>query len=108
MGASIMPPPGQRCIVVDDLRLAFFIGVREHEKQARQEVSITIWTPIDLSGLARLEELRSLRIDFGLGGWRSAFYCIFWAWGSGHWLARVRASRAMASTSSGRFFNQPS
>jgi dihydroneopterin aldolase len=42
LGASIMPPPGQRCIVVDDLRLAFFIGVREHEKQARQEVSITI------------------------------------------------------------------
>ena len=34
------------------------------------EVSITIWTPIDLSGLARLAELRSLRIDFGLGGWR--------------------------------------
>jgi len=42
LGASIMPPPGQRCIVVDDLRLAFFIGVHEHEKQARQEVSITI------------------------------------------------------------------
>ena len=42
MGASIMPPPGQRCIVVDDLRLAFFIGVHEHEKRARQEVSITI------------------------------------------------------------------
>jgi hypothetical protein len=33
-------------------------------------VSITIWTPVDLSGLARLAELRSLRIDFGLGGWR--------------------------------------
>ena len=42
MGASIMPPPGQRCIVVDDLRLAFFIGVHEHEKRSRQEVSITI------------------------------------------------------------------
>jgi FolB domain-containing protein len=42
VGASIMPPPGQRCIVVDDLRLAVFIGVHEHEKQARQEVSITI------------------------------------------------------------------
>jgi FolB domain-containing protein len=42
VGVFIMPPPGQRCIVVDDLRLAFFIGVREHEKQARQEVSITI------------------------------------------------------------------
>jgi dihydroneopterin aldolase len=35
-----MPPPGQRCIVVDDLRLAVFIGVHEREKVARQEVSI--------------------------------------------------------------------
>ena len=42
MGASIMPPPGQRCIVVDDLRLDVFIGVHEHEKQARQQVSITL------------------------------------------------------------------
>src|SRR4249920_3398351 len=42
LGASIMPPPGQRCIVVDDLRLAVFIGVHEHEKQSRQEVSITL------------------------------------------------------------------
>ena len=42
MGAAIVPPPGQRCIVVDDLRLAFFIGVHEHEKRARQEVSITL------------------------------------------------------------------
>ena len=43
MGAAIMPPPGQRCIVVDDLRLDLFIGVHEHEKQARQQVSITIY-----------------------------------------------------------------
>ena len=35
------PDPGQRCVVVDDLRLRFFIGVHEHEKRARQEVSIT-------------------------------------------------------------------
>ena len=35
-----------------------------------RRVSITIWTPVDLSGLERLAELRSLRIDFGLGGWR--------------------------------------
>jgi 7,8-dihydroneopterin aldolase/epimerase/oxygenase len=40
--APIVPDLGQRCIVVDDLRLRFFIGVHEHEKQARQEVSITI------------------------------------------------------------------
>jgi 7,8-dihydroneopterin aldolase/epimerase/oxygenase len=40
--ASIFPDPGHRCVVIDDLRLRFFIGVHEHEKQARQEVSITI------------------------------------------------------------------
>jgi dihydroneopterin aldolase len=42
VGASLMPPRGQRCIVVDDLRLDVFIGVHEHEKQARQQVSITL------------------------------------------------------------------
>ncbi len=35
-----------------------------------KRVAITIWTPVDFSGLARLAELRSLRIHFGLGGWR--------------------------------------
>jgi FolB domain-containing protein len=43
VGASILPPPGQRCIVVDDLRLDVFIGVHVHEKQARQQVSITLY-----------------------------------------------------------------
>ena len=38
----IVPDPGQRCVVVDDLRLRFFIGVHEFEKRARQEVSITV------------------------------------------------------------------
>jgi 7,8-dihydroneopterin aldolase/epimerase/oxygenase len=42
VSASIMPPPGQRCIVVDDLRLDLFIGAHEHEKKARQQVSITL------------------------------------------------------------------
>jgi FolB domain-containing protein len=42
VGASILPPPGQRCVVVDDLRLAVFIGVHDYEKAARQEVSITL------------------------------------------------------------------
>lgn len=42
MGVPIIPPPGRRCIVVDDLRLGIFIGVYEHEKRARQEVSITL------------------------------------------------------------------
>src|SRR5262249_17627028 len=39
--ASIVPDVGQRSIVIDDLRLSFFIG--EHEKQAKQEVSITVY-----------------------------------------------------------------
>jgi 7,8-dihydroneopterin aldolase/epimerase/oxygenase len=43
MTTSIVPDVGQRCIVVDDLRLSFFIGVHEHEKLARQEVSITVY-----------------------------------------------------------------
>jgi dihydroneopterin aldolase len=41
--ASIVPDAGQRCIVVDDLRLSFFIGVHEREKLAQQEVSITVY-----------------------------------------------------------------
>jgi dihydroneopterin aldolase len=41
--ASIVPDVGQRSIVIDDLRLSFFIGVHEHEKQAKQEVSITVY-----------------------------------------------------------------
>src|SRR5262245_23249678 len=41
--ASIVPDVGQRCIIVADLRLPFFIGVHEHEKQAKQEVSITVY-----------------------------------------------------------------
>ena len=42
MGVPIVPPPGRRCVVVDDLRLAFFIGVYEQEKRSRQEVSISL------------------------------------------------------------------
>jgi dihydroneopterin aldolase len=42
-GAPIIPEMGQRCVVIDDLRLRFFIGVHEHEKRARQEVSITVY-----------------------------------------------------------------
>jgi dihydroneopterin aldolase len=57
VGASIMPPPGQRCIVVDDLRLKLFIGVHEHEKAARQEVSITIHMFMPDAGPARSDDL---------------------------------------------------
>jgi dihydroneopterin aldolase len=57
VGASILPPPGQRCIVVDDLRLAFFIGVHDYEKAARQEVSITIHMFMPDAGPARSDDL---------------------------------------------------
>ena len=40
--AAVTPDLGERCVVIDDLRLRFFIGVHEHEKKARQEVSITV------------------------------------------------------------------
>ena len=43
----------ERCIVVDDLRLAFFIGVHEHEKRARQEVSITVYMLVPETGATR-------------------------------------------------------
>jgi dihydroneopterin aldolase len=42
MGGPIIPGAGQRCVVIDDLRLKLFIGVHEHERRARQEVSITV------------------------------------------------------------------
>jgi hypothetical protein len=35
-----------------------------------QRASITIWSAADFSALARLGELRSLRISFGMSGWR--------------------------------------
>jgi 7,8-dihydroneopterin aldolase/epimerase/oxygenase len=57
VGASILPPPGQRCIVVDDLRLAVFIGVHEHEKAARQEVSISIHMFVPDAGPSRSDDL---------------------------------------------------
>lgn len=57
MAASIMPPPGQRCIVIDDLRLDLFIGVHEHEKQARQQVSITIHMFMPDAGPSRSDDL---------------------------------------------------
>jgi dihydroneopterin aldolase len=37
-----LPGPGERCVVVHDLRLRMFIGVHDYEKRARQEVSITV------------------------------------------------------------------
>jgi len=58
VGTSILPPPGQRCIVVDDLRLDVFIGVHEHERQARQQVSITLHMFVrDAAATARSDDL---------------------------------------------------
>ncbi len=58
MAAPIMPPQGQRCIVVDDLRLAVFIGVHEHERRARQGVSITLHMFVsDDAATARSDDL---------------------------------------------------
>lgn len=58
MGVPIFPPAGRRCIVVDDLRLQIFVGVHEHEKGARQEVSFTLCmiVPDDLA-TARSDDL---------------------------------------------------
>ncbi len=37
---------------------------------ALERVTISLWSPVDLSALAQLGELRSIRINFGVGGWR--------------------------------------
>ncbi len=42
MARPIIPPPGERCIVIDDLRLDLFIGVHDFERKARQPVSVTL------------------------------------------------------------------
>jgi 7,8-dihydroneopterin aldolase/epimerase/oxygenase len=39
---GMLPSLGERCVLIEDLRLRLFIGVLQHEKQARQEVSITV------------------------------------------------------------------
>jgi dihydroneopterin aldolase len=55
--APSIPVVGQRCVVIDDLRLRFFIGVHAHEKQARQEVSITIHMFVPESGAPPSDDL---------------------------------------------------
>ncbi len=52
-----MPPPGRRCVVVDDLRLAFFIGVFPQERLARQEVSITLHMLVLDAGPTRSDDI---------------------------------------------------
>jgi len=55
--APIIPDVGHRCVVIDDLRLSLFIGVHEHEKLARQEVSVTIYMSVADSGAATSDDL---------------------------------------------------
>jgi 7,8-dihydroneopterin aldolase/epimerase/oxygenase len=52
-----MPPPGRRCVVVDDLRLEFFIGVFAQERLARQEVSITLHMLVPDAGPTRSDDI---------------------------------------------------
>jgi 7,8-dihydroneopterin aldolase/epimerase/oxygenase len=56
-GGAIIPDIGQRCVVIDDLRLRFLIGVHEHEKRARQEVSITVHMFVPEAGGPPSDEL---------------------------------------------------
>jgi 7,8-dihydroneopterin aldolase/epimerase/oxygenase len=55
--APIIPEVGQRCVVIDDLRLRFFIGVHAHERQARQEVSISVHMFVPESGAPPSDDL---------------------------------------------------
>ncbi len=57
MAGPIIPSPGQRCIVIDDLRLELFIGVHDFEKKARQPVSVTIHMFVEDAGPTRSDDL---------------------------------------------------
>jgi 7,8-dihydroneopterin aldolase/epimerase/oxygenase len=57
MAGPIIPGPGERCIVVDDLRLELFIGVHEFEKRARQPVSVTVYMLVPDAGPTRSDDL---------------------------------------------------
>ena len=56
-GAAMVPDVGERCVVIDDLRLRFFIGVHEHETRARQGVSITVHMFVPESGVPPSDDL---------------------------------------------------
>ena len=57
MGGPIIPGPGERCIVIDDLRLDLFIGVHDFEKKGRQQVSVTIHMLAADAGPTRSDDL---------------------------------------------------
>jgi 7,8-dihydroneopterin aldolase/epimerase/oxygenase len=56
-GTFALPRPGERCVLVDDLRLQVFIGVHDFEKRARQEVSITVAMFTADAGPSRSDDL---------------------------------------------------
>lgn len=57
MLAAIVPPQGCRCILIEDLRLAVFIGVLPEERKARQEVSISVYMMVRDAGATRSDDL---------------------------------------------------
>ena len=57
MAGSIIPPPGECCIVIGDLRLDLFIGVLDFEKKARQPVSVTLHLFVSDTGPTRSDDL---------------------------------------------------
>jgi dihydroneopterin aldolase len=57
MGGAVFPNLGERCVVVDDLRLNLLIGVHDYERKARQEVSITIHMFVGDTGPTRSDDL---------------------------------------------------
>lgn len=57
MAGPIIPRPGQRCIVIDELRVDLFIGVHDFEKRARQPVSVTLHMFVADAGPTRSDDL---------------------------------------------------
>jgi dihydroneopterin aldolase len=55
--SGVLPGPGERCVLVEDLRLQLFIGVHESEKRARQEVSVTVHMFVADAGPSRSDDL---------------------------------------------------
>jgi|SRR5581483_400749 len=57
MAERLVPDLGERCVLVEDLRLDIFIGVHEHERQARQEVAISVHMFVPDTGPSRSDDI---------------------------------------------------
>jgi dihydroneopterin aldolase len=57
MIGPILPGAGERCVVVEGLRLEVFIGVHEFERRARQPVAVTLYMFVPDTGPARSDDL---------------------------------------------------